>query len=93
MRPDSGVWERRRLYSVLVGKLVGAEVVGTQRRRKKDHISWKGQVVASYEKGYAFSRSIKYVQFLTTSGFSRRTLLHFAHLRHLRVSQLKIWQF
>jgi hypothetical protein len=35
-RPDSGVWERRSLYRVLVGKLVGAEQVGTQRRRQED---------------------------------------------------------
>jgi hypothetical protein len=30
------VWERRGLYRVLVGKLVGAEQVATQRRRKED---------------------------------------------------------
>jgi hypothetical protein len=61
------------------GKIAGAEQVGTQRRKKEDLGS--GQVAGSYEKDYAFSRSIKSTQFLTTSSFSRRTLLHNAHLR------------
>jgi hypothetical protein len=33
-------------------------------------------VAGSYEKGYAFSRFIKCAQFLTTSSFSTRALLH-----------------
>jgi hypothetical protein len=44
-----GMWERS-LYRGLVGKLVVAEQVGTQRRRKED--LGRGRVAGSYEKGY-----------------------------------------